>query len=136
MQKKRGNGREITFFSKKCGCVISVLGSEARALAEKLENDAGVLKYESRVPLTISPSEVSIIGIRATYLKEDWVSDFSVETIEGERLVIEAVAEAKLEKKSEIEKLELSRRYWRSKGVKWKLYIVKSSEGKERLLND
>ena len=44
MRKKKGSGREITFFSKKCGCVISVFGSETRALAEKLENDGGVLR--------------------------------------------------------------------------------------------
>ena len=53
MRKKKGSGREITFFSKKCGCVISVFGSETRALAEKLENDGGVLRYESGIPLLI-----------------------------------------------------------------------------------
>lgn len=135
MRKKKGSGREISFFSKKCDCTISVFGKETRALAEKLENDGGVLRYESRIPLIINPSEISLIGIRAIYLKEDWVSDFLIETIEGERIVIEAVSEDKLEKKSEIEKLELARRYWISKGAKWKVYIVDSSEGKEGLLN-
>lgn len=136
MRKKKGSGREITFFSKKCGCVISVFGSETRALAEKLENDGGVLRYESGIPLLINPSEIPLIGIRTSYLKEDWVSDFSVETIEGEILIIEAIAESKLKKKSEVEKLELSRRYWISKGAKWKVYIVESPEEKEGLLND
>lgn len=133
MQKRKGSAREISFFSKKCECVISVFGSEARSLAEKLEKDDGVLKYESRVPLLINPSEVSLIGIRSTYLKEDWVSDFLVETIEGNSLIIEAIAEAKLDKKAEIEKLELSRRYWSSKGIKWKLYIVEDSKRKGML---
>ena len=133
MQKRKGSAREISFFSKKCGCVISVFGSEARSLAEKLEKDDGVLKYESRVRLQINPPEISLIGIRSTYLKEDWVSDFFVETIEGDGLIIEAIAEAKLDKKAEIEKLELSRRYWSSKGIKWKLYIVEDSKRKGML---
>ena len=86
--------------------------------------------------MLINPSEIPLIGIRTSYLKEDWVSDFSVETIEGEILIIEAIAESKLKKKSEVEKLELSRRYWLSKGAKWKVYIVESPEEKEGLLND
>lgn len=135
MRKKKGSGREITFFSKKCSHTISVFGSEARVLAEKLEKDDGILKYESRVPLIINPSEISIIGIRGLYLKEKWVSDFLVETIEGEKLIIEAVTEDKLKKKSEIEKMELSRRYWLSKGIKWKLYIVETSREKEGVLD-
>lgn len=128
MKKENACVREITFFSKKCDCTISVLGKEARALAEKLENDSRILRYKSKIPFTVNPSIVSVHGLRPAYLAEKWVSDFYVETVDGEFAIIEAVSSENLLRKSEMEKLEISRRHWRANGKKWFIHIVNSKK--------
>lgn len=128
MKKKKSNGREITFYSPKCGCAVTVFGTAARDLAERLEKDDSVLNYKSKIPFTVNPSETSVLGIRSSYIHEEWVSDFSVETIEGAVMIIEAISSNDLEKKSEIEKLELSRRYWASKGIRWRVCITENTQ--------
>ncbi len=131
MKRKNANTREVTFFSEKCGEVISTFGTAARALAERLERDGQVLKYQSKVLVHIDPSTTPTLGIRNAYIKEDWFSDFSVETVEGEIYIIEAIFSDDLRKKSEVEKVELSRRYWMAKGISWRLCII-PSPGKTR----
>ena len=43
-------------------------------------------------------------------------------------MIIEAISSNDLEKKSEIEKLELSRRYWASKGIRWRVCITENTQ--------
>lgn len=128
MKRKNANTREVSFFSEKCGEVIVTFGVAARALAERLERDPQVLKYQSKVLVHIDPSTTSTFGIRNAYAKEDWFSDFSIETLEGEICIIEAISADDLHKKSEVEKIELSRRYWMSKGISWRLCIIPSAD--------
>ncbi len=124
VKKKNANTREITFYSQKCKSVVSVFGKAAKSLADKLENDENILHYTSKIAFETNASGIPIIGIRQSYIKEQWLSDFSVELIDGAIYIIEAIDAEDLKKKSEVEKLELSRRYWNSKGIKWKLYVV------------
>ena len=132
MKKKNANTREITFYSKKCERVVSVFGTAAKSLAEQFENDQKFLRYTSKIPVEINASEIPVIGIRPSYIRVPWLSDFSVELIDGSIYIIEAISESDLCKRAEVEKLELSRRYWGAKGIKWKMYIDSNNKGGSR----
>lgn len=125
MNKKKTACRETTFLSKKNGTIITVRSPEAKRVALLLENDVDVEGYETDVLLEGDLSEISPVGIRSSYMKIDWVSDFLVRKKTGETEVLEVVLPENLEKLAHIERLELSRRYWTSRGVNsWKIVLV------------
>lgn len=124
MRKKKSMTVEITFYSGKCAKNITVLGKEARTVAKLLERDTSVLGYSTMIPFQVNQSEISIVGIRPSYLSENWVTDFCVECADGSKFALEVAAKESMKKRAEIEKLELSRRFWKSRGIKWKVAVV------------
>ena len=132
MKRKDSTTREITFYSKKNKKTISVFGKAARALADRLECDDEVIGYISKVPMGINTSEVPLFGIRQSYIGQLWISDFAVALAGRRTRIIEAITAKELGKRAEVEKLELSRRYWSQKGIEWRLYIDDESEKEER----
>lgn len=124
MQKKKMRQRETTFMSGKCGEIITVIGEPARKFAKALEADTRVYSYKTNIPVKIVSASFQTIGIRPSYLKEEWLSDFQIETVGGSEIIIEVTTKDLLLKKSEVEKLELSRRFWLAKGLAWMVAIM------------
>lgn len=124
MQKKKMRQRETTFMSNKCGDIITVIGESAHKFAKTLEADTRVYSYKTSVPVKITLTDFQTIGIRPSYLKEEWLSDFQIEMADGRVVIVEVTTKELLTKKAEIEKLELSRRFWLTKGFAWMMAIV------------
>ena len=123
MNKTRKNIRDISFMSKKNGKVIMVHNVIARQVARLLEIDDRVERYETDVPLEALMERVDPIGIRDTYLEMEWKTDFVIFLEDSRTVVIEVETRANLEKKSVIEKLEISRRYWKGNADDWKIVM-------------
>lgn len=126
MDKLKEKYRDIQFFSKKNGRTVSVHSRDARLYAGTLEDSPNVSDYECCVPLEGTHLEdVGTTGIRQEYLRTDWATDFLVDFSDGSRGIREAVRLEDLVKRSMVEKLELSRRYWKRMDVTdWKIVIV------------
>ena len=124
MKKKKVSSRMIAFFSPKCNQTMLVFSKAARKAAMMLEGDVRVQSYETQVPIVINPSNIQTTGIRGQFFDVEWVSDFKVESVDGECDVLEAVGESELHKLVTAEKLELSRRHWNSEGYKWMVVVV------------
>lgn len=131
MDKNGKKTRDIKFYSEKNKCMMCVHSAEARAYAGLLENDPMVASYETCVPLDTSLyAHILPVDIRAEYLTIPWASDFLIHFVDGHVGVREIVTDVKsIEKRAAVEKLELSRRYWRAAGVKeWRLVQVLEKE--------
>ena len=73
---------------------------------------------------------VNPIDIRKEYFEISWTTDFLLHYVDGSVGIREMVIKSKLSKRSEIEKLEFSRRYWSASDVlDWKIVIVDKKEG-------
>ena len=123
MDKSGRKTRDIKFYSKKNEAMVIVHSKEARAYTKYLEDMEHVSSYVAgkaidpvRLPM------ISKLDIRGDYFKQDWESDFYVLFDDGTVAVRELTTAEALSKRAEIEKLELSRRYWSSVGVtNWKI---------------
>ena len=123
MEKANQKRRDIKFFSGKNQTVVCVHNVDARAYAQYLEGNPAVEKYETDSPLELTRfPHLSTMDIRTEYFSLDWVSDFRVYYSDGTAGIREVVREQQLKKRSVVEQLELSRRYWQAVGIQnWKI---------------
>lgn len=129
MRKANVITREIMFISKKDGQKKVVNNDPEYKFAKQLEEDESVSCYYSSVPLENWVGRISLSGIRKAYRETEWLTSFLVEYTDGSKAVYEIVRSYALEKKANIEKLEISRRYWSTVGVdKWQLVVVRGVE--------
>lgn len=118
--------RDIKFHSKKNGALVLVHSEEARAYTKYLEERPEIASYEAGKPLDESRlNSIQRTDIRGEYFTEQWTSDFYIRFTDGTAAVREIVKAGALTRRAEVEKLELSRRYWAALGVEnWKIVIV------------
>lgn len=129
MRKANVITREIMFVSKKDGQKKIVNNDPEFKFAKQLEEDESVSCYCSSVQLENWFERISLSGIRKAYRETDWLSSFLVEYTDGSKAVFEIVRSYALKKRANIEKLEISRRYWTAVGVdKWQVVVVKGAE--------
>ena len=123
MDKSGRKTRDIKFYSQKNKAMVIVHSKEARAYTKYLEDMEHVSSYV--VGKAIDPVRLQMISkvdIRGDYFKQSWESDFYVLFDDGTVAVRELTTVEALSKRAEIEKLELSRRYWNSLGITdWKI---------------
>lgn len=131
MNKAGGKCRDIIFKSNKNQKVMCVHSREAREYAKVIEEDPRVLTYEINIQLDMKKYVyVNPIDIRKEYFEISWTTDFLLHYVDGSVGIREMVIKSKLSKRSEIEKLEFSRRYWSASDVlDWKIVIVDKKEG-------
>jgi len=118
--------RDIQFYSEKGGVMVKVHSKPARDYAKWLEGEAWVESYEAACPwdMTRYP-HIDRIGIRPAYFETEWASDFLLNYTDGRVGVRELVTAKQLQKKADLEKLELSRRYWAALDVSdWKVVVI------------
>ena len=118
--------RDIQFYSEKGGIIIKVHSKQARDYAKWLEGETWVESYEAACPwdMTRYP-HIDRIGIRPAYFETEWASDFLLHYADGRVGVRELVTAKQLQKKADLEKLELSRRYRAVLDVSdWKVVII------------
>ena len=118
--------RDIQFYSEKGGIIIKVHSKQARDYAKWLEGETWVESYEAacRWDMTRYP-HIDRIGIRPAYFETEWASDFLLRYADGRVGVRELVTDGQLQKKADLEKLELSRRYWAVLDVSdWKVVVI------------
>ena len=126
MDKPGKKVRDIRFFSEKNQKIVIVHSEGARAYSKYLEvreevesYEAGKLLDEGRLHM------VSRVDIRGEYISQEWTSDFVLKYRDGITGVREIIRPSDLEKRAEVEKLELSRRYWAMLGVvDWKVVVL------------
>lgn len=130
MHKDKTRTRDIFFFSQKCNGTVCVHSGAARVIAQRLEEDNSVGSYETNIKLkTDQFAYISSIDIRPQYFQVQWSSDFLIRHKDGHMVVLEVVEESELSKRAVIEKLELSRRYWKMMRVaKWYVVVLKAGE--------
>ena len=126
MDKPGKKVRDIKFFSEKNQAVIVVHSEEARAYSKYLEDWEEVESYEVNKRLDEGRlRSVPRVDIRADFLKQEWTTDFYLRFEDGTVGIREIVQPTALQKRAEVEKLELSRRYWTLMGVKdWKVVVM------------
>ena len=126
MDKPGKKVRDIKFFSEKNQAVIVVHSEEARAYSKYLEDWEEVKCYEVNKRLDEGRlRSVPRVDIRADFLKQEWTTDFYLRFEDGTVGIREIVQPKALQKRAEVEKLELSRRYWTLMGVKdWKVVVL------------
>lgn len=118
--------RDIAYHSGKNGGMVVVHSKAARAYSKYLEERPEVASYEACKPLDINRLDaLQKTDIRGEYFREWWVSDFYIRRADGTAAVRELVSAADLTRRAEVEKLELSRRYWAALGVSdWRIVIA------------
>ena len=123
MDKSGRKTRDIKFYSKKNEAMVIVHSKEARAYTKYLEDMEHVSSYVAGKAIDpVRLQMISKLDIRGDYFKQSWESDFYVLFDDGTVAVRELTTAEALSKRAEIEKLELSRRYWSSAGVtNWKI---------------
>lgn len=123
MDKSGRKTRDIRFYSKKNEAMVTVHSKEARAYTKYLEDMEHVSSYVAGKPIDpVRLRMISTVDIRGDYFKQNWESDFYVLFADGTVAVRELANADALSKRAEVEKLELSRRYWNSAGVtNWKI---------------
>ena len=132
MQKAGKKCRDIKFFSRKNDGIVVVHTKESHMYAEILEERSSVYQYEAGKALDpVKMKLLNRVDIRGDYLKTSWESDFYISNSDGTISIREIAAENSLSSRAEVEKLELSRRYWTDLcGVNdWKVVIMRG--GKE-----
>lgn len=134
MEKARVRTRDIRFYSEKNQQMVCVHSRRARDFARWLEQQAWVAGYETCVPLSLDKlPHVNPVDIRKEYLNVEWTTDFVIRTADGQMAVREFVAAQDFSKKSVLEKLELSRRYWSALDIAdWKLIIPDNAVRKQK----
>lgn len=123
MEKSGKKARDIKFHSKKNDALIIVHSKEARAYTKYLEDMEQVVSYTAGKRIDeVRLQMISKVDIRGDYFKQQWESDFYILFDNGRIAVRELASMDALTKRADVEKLELSRRYWNSVGVQdWKI---------------
>lgn len=126
MDKAGKKVRDIAYHSVKNGGMVVVHSEAARAYSRYLEERQEIASYETCKPLGINRMDaLQKTDIRGEYFREQWSSDFYIRRADGTAAVRELVSAADLTKRAEVEKLELSRRYWAALGVNdWMVVIT------------
>ncbi len=126
MDKTESKYRDIQFYSEKNQKLMSVHTRDAKTYADILEKSPNVVKYKCIVPLDPAfLDEISKVGIRAEHFQTAWASDFWIENADGSTSIREIIPLEHLIKKADIQKLEISRRYWKRLDVDdWKIVIM------------
>lgn len=126
MDKPGKKVRDIRFFSEKNQKILIVHSEGARAYSKYLEDREEVESYEVGKLLDEGRLQmVSRVDIRGEYISQEWTSDFVIKYQDGITGVREIIRPSDLEKRAEVEKLELSRRYWALMGVvDWKVVVL------------
>ena len=118
MNKSGQKTRDIKFRSKKNERVMVVHTENARCYAKYLEDRDEVVSYDVCVYLNPGALDcIDRVDIRREYFKQQWESDFQLIHADGTFGIREVIKPGDLDKLSEVEKLELSRRYWKLLGV-------------------
>lgn len=134
MEKARGKYRDIKFYSEKNGRIICVHTKMARDYAVWLEKQQSLDSYEVNIPFESERlAYVNPVEIRKLYFQTDWASDFLLHFRDGHKAIREMSSLDNLMKLATIEKLELSRRYWKALGIDdWRLVLPQQLGGVER----
>ena len=126
MTGKTTNPHEDRFFSPKSLSMVIAYSTWARDYAKWLEGEDWVKSFEANIPLdrrrygSVLPAD-----IRKVYFDTDWMSDFRIITTDGRTLIREVATRAQLSKRSSLEKLEFSRRYWKNTDIdSWGIVIM------------
>lgn len=131
MEKRDARMRDITFMSAKNEALVTVHSAIARKFAKKLERDDRVVRYRTDVPLEKLKERLDVQNIRVAYVEEEWQTDFMVYFEDGCVMIYEVVDAESLKRKAVAEKLEVSRRYWKTLNVHdWKIAVVEEDETK------
>ena len=126
MDKPGKKVRDIRFYSEKNQKIMIVHSERARAYSKYLEEREEVESYEVGKLLDEGRLlTIPRVDIRGEYRKQEWCSDFFIKYKDGITGVREIIRPSDLEKRAEVEKLELSRRYWAMLGVvDWKVVVL------------
>lgn len=125
MQKQGKQTRVFRFYSEKNKAMCSVHSVVARDYTKWLEEREDVRGYEADIAWdTAFLVRIDRVDIRGSYLKTDWQSDFRLYFADGHIGIREMMHKEKLQERAVLEKLELSRRYWKAQGVEdWKVVL-------------
>lgn len=126
MTKTGLKARDFQWWSGKNGSLIRVHSKAARDYSKWLENQPEVEAFETGKALELERlPHVSPSGIRKLYFQTQWSSDFCIRFTDGNIGVRELAPSAALGKQAEVEKLELSRRYWAAMDITdWKVVLA------------
>lgn len=131
MEKANSKKRDIRFYSNKNGAICLVHSDYAKKYALLLEKDENVKGYKACVPLEKQKYEhVAKIGLRKNYFDMDWATDFLLNYVDGRFGIREILTPSdNLLKRSTLEKLEFSRRYWTQQSAyDWKILLLKDGD--------
>lgn len=130
MEKHRKHTRVIKFLSEKNGIVVKVLTQYARKYADVIESMPNVKSYETLKILDKDRYNfINTVDIRKEYFDADWQTDFVLYYNDGSIGIRELVLYDYLYKRSTIEQLEMSRRYWMSTDISdWKVVVIKGEK--------
>ena len=105
--------------------MVSVRSPLARDYAKWLEDQPWVSGYETGVKLAPSQMDhVSRVDIRSAYFETAWESDLMLTHADGRKEIREIISAEQLRKRAEVEKLELSRRYWNGLDIDdWQIVV-------------
>lgn len=133
MEKVGVHTRDIRFFSQKNQKMICVHSQAAKDYAKYLEDQPHVIGYETSELLQMDRFQhISPLNIRKAYLAEKWTTDFLLHYADGRTGVREILDGMDLTKRADVEKLELSRRYWATMDVSdWKLVVQKEGASQD-----
>lgn len=130
MERQGKRARDIRFYSEKNGNVISVHSKAAKQYADKLEADDAVRSYQTCVKLDDWMNRIPLGGVRSSYRACEWLTDFMICDIDGNVKVREIVDLSFVTSLAEIEKLEISHRFWTLGHVDdWKVVVVEREAG-------
>ena len=126
MERAGKKTRDIQFYSQKNHAMLCLHSQAARDYAKYLEEQSWVENYEAGAPLSEELfGNIAPVGIRRSYFKLSWVSDFLLHYADGRKGIRELVRADLLQKPSTIERLEFSRRYWAATDVdEWKIVLI------------
>lgn len=125
MEKAGQKTRDIRFFSEKNGKMMCVHSKQAREYTRWMECQSWIESYECSVELDMQRYQhVNPIDIRKEYFSTQWSSDFLLHYADGRTAVRETVSTQDFGRRAILERLEFSRRYWKSLDVDWKLLIM------------
>lgn len=117
---------EYRIFSQKCLKMIITYSTWARDYAKWLEHEPCVDTYEANIPLNMQRFKyIPAIGIRSEYFDYTWMTDFKITTTDGRVLIRELATKSQLQRRMFVERLEFSRRYWKTLDIsEWKIVIL------------
>ena len=112
--------------SVKNGRMMIVHSDATREYARVLEADERVKSYEVDAIIDVEALQhINTVDIRGSYFDIEWLTDFLITYQDGTMAVREIVKRDRLSARPAIEKLELSRRYWKMLNINnWKIVLV------------